>query len=181
MRPAAPCTLLLHPPLPPQAALEKLGVPTRVQSAIEMKEVAEPYIRRRAIRQLETGHVVIFGAGTGNPYFTTDTAAALRAAEMNAEVFLKVGLNPACALRALRSALCAAGTVLFGARCASLCCAGRLLQHAATAAVAHALITCNHALTTGDQGGWHLPYRFADPVKHPEAKRCKKLSCRCTH
>lgn len=72
-----------------QAALEKVGVPTRVQSAIEMKEVAEPYIRRRAIRQLETGHVVIFGAGTGNPYFTTDTAAALRAAEMNAEVFLK--------------------------------------------------------------------------------------------
>ncbi|GBF98969.1 uridylate kinase [Raphidocelis subcapitata] len=72
-----------------QAALEKMGVPTRVQSAIEMKEVAEPYIRRRAIRQLETGHVVIFGAGTGNPYFTTDTAAALRAAEMNAEVFLK--------------------------------------------------------------------------------------------
>jgi uridylate kinase len=72
-----------------QAALEKSGVPARVQSAIEMKEVAEPYIRRRAIRQLEAGHVVIFGAGTGNPYFTTDTAAALRAAEMNAEVFLK--------------------------------------------------------------------------------------------
>ena len=72
-----------------QAALEKVGVPTRVQTAIEMKEVAEPYIRRRAIRQLEAGHVVIFGAGTGNPYFTTDTAAALRAAEVNAEVFLK--------------------------------------------------------------------------------------------
>ncbi|KAI8464249.1 MAG: uridylate kinase [Monoraphidium minutum] len=72
-----------------RAALEKLGVPTRVQTAIEMKEVAEPYIRRRAIRQLETGHVVIFGAGTGNPFFTTDTAAALRAAEVNAEVFLK--------------------------------------------------------------------------------------------
>ncbi|KAI8466060.1 MAG: Aspartate/glutamate/uridylate kinase [Monoraphidium minutum] len=72
-----------------QAALEKLGVPTRVQTAIEMKEVAEPYIRRRAIRHLESGRVVVFGAGTGNPYFTTDTAAALRAAEMNAEVFLK--------------------------------------------------------------------------------------------
>jgi hypothetical protein len=157
--PAAGCRC--RPPLPPpaatqparpQAALEKVGVPTRVQSAIEMKEVAEPYIRRRAIRQLETGHVVIFGAGTGacllllkqrgaalvlsgssswkamhaaacaaclrrqprradqpdpapllpppvppkgNPYFTTDTAAALRAAEMNAEVFLKVESAPA--------------------------------------------------------------------------------------
>jgi len=72
-----------------QAALENLGVPTRVQTAIEMREVAEPYIRRRAVRHLQNGNVVIFGAGTGNPYFTTDTAAALRAAEMNAEVFLK--------------------------------------------------------------------------------------------
>lgn len=69
--------------------MEKIGVTTRVQTAIEMREVAEPYIRRRAIRHLENGHVVIFGAGTGNPYFTTDTAAALRAAEVNAEVFLK--------------------------------------------------------------------------------------------
>ncbi|WIA08562.1 hypothetical protein OEZ86_011154 [Tetradesmus obliquus] len=72
-----------------QAALENLGITSRVQTAIEMREVAEPYIRRRAIRHLENGHVVIFGAGTGNPYFTTDTAAALRAAEVQAEVFLK--------------------------------------------------------------------------------------------
>ncbi len=72
-----------------QDALEKSGVFTRVQSAIEMQEVAEPYIRRRAMRHLEKGRVVIFGAGTGNPYFTTDTAASLRAMEINAEVILK--------------------------------------------------------------------------------------------
>jgi uridylate kinase len=72
-----------------QDALEKQGVVTRVQSAIEMQEIAEPYIRRRAVRHLEKGRVVIFGAGTGNPYFTTDTAASLRAAEINAEVILK--------------------------------------------------------------------------------------------
>jgi len=72
-----------------QDALEKVGVPTRVQSAIEMAEIAEPYIRRRAIRHLEKGRIVIFGAGTGNPYFTTDTAAALRAMEINAEVLMK--------------------------------------------------------------------------------------------
>ena len=72
-----------------QDALEKAGVPTRVQTAIEMHEIAEPYIRRRAIRHLEKGRVVIFGAGTGNPYFTTDTAAALRAMEINAEVLMK--------------------------------------------------------------------------------------------
>lgn len=72
-----------------QAAVENLGLTSRVQTAIEMREVAEPYIRRRAIRHLENGHVVIFGAGTGNPFFTTDTAAALRAAEIQAEVFLK--------------------------------------------------------------------------------------------
>jgi uridylate kinase len=72
-----------------QNALEKVGVLTRVQSAIEMKEVAEPFIRRRAIRHLEKGRVVIFAAGTGNPYFTTDTAAALRAMEIDAEVILK--------------------------------------------------------------------------------------------
>lgn len=72
-----------------QDALEKLGVSTRVQSAIAMQEVAEPYIRRRAMRHLEKGRVVIFGAGTGNPYFTTDTAASLRAMEINAEVILK--------------------------------------------------------------------------------------------
>lgn len=71
-----------------QAALEKLGVPTRVQTAITMAEVAEPYIRRRAIRHLEKGRVVIFGAGTGNPYFSTDTAAALRALEIDAELIL---------------------------------------------------------------------------------------------
>lgn len=72
-----------------QDALEKMGVDTRVQSAIEMREVAEPYIRRRAIRHLEKGRVVILGAGTGNPYFTTDTAASLRAMEIGAEVILK--------------------------------------------------------------------------------------------
>lgn len=72
-----------------QDALEKEGVPTRVQSAIEMAEIAEPYIRRRAIRHLEKGRIVIFGAGTGNPYFTTDTAASLRAMEINAEVLMK--------------------------------------------------------------------------------------------
>ncbi|KAJ7544363.1 hypothetical protein O6H91_09G075400 [Diphasiastrum complanatum] len=72
-----------------QASLESVGVPTRVQTAYKMSEVAEPYIRRRAIRHLEKGRVVIFGAGTGNPFFTTDTAAALRAAEINAEVLLK--------------------------------------------------------------------------------------------
>jgi uridylate kinase len=72
-----------------QDALEKIGVHTRVQTAIEMREVAEPYIRRRAIRHLEKGRVVIFAGGTGNPYFTTDTAASLRAMEVGAEVILK--------------------------------------------------------------------------------------------
>lgn len=72
-----------------QDALEKIGVMTRVQSAIAMSEVAEPYIRRRAMRHLEKGRVVIFGAGTGNPYFTTDTAASLRAMEIGADVILK--------------------------------------------------------------------------------------------
>ena len=72
-----------------QDALESLSVDTRVQTAIEMREVAEPYIRRRAIRHLEKGRVVIFAAGTGNPYFSTDTTAALRAAEIEAEVMLK--------------------------------------------------------------------------------------------
>jgi len=72
-----------------QDALERLGTITRVQTAIEMKEVAEPYIRRRATRHLEKGRIVIFGAGTGNPYFTTDTAAALRAMEIEADVLLK--------------------------------------------------------------------------------------------
>jgi|SRR5690554_2079440 uridylate kinase len=71
-----------------QDALENMDVVTRVQSAIEMRQVAEPYIRRRAIRHLEKGRVVIFGAGTGNPYFSTDTTAALRAAEIEAEVIL---------------------------------------------------------------------------------------------
>jgi uridylate kinase len=71
-----------------QDALENIGVPTRVQSSITMQQVAEPYIRRRAIRHLEKGRVVIFAAGTGNPYFSTDTTAALRAAEIEAEVIL---------------------------------------------------------------------------------------------
>jgi uridylate kinase len=72
-----------------QDALEKRGVETRVLSAIEMREIAEPYIRRRATRHLEKGRVVIFAAGTGNPYFTTDTAASLRAMEIGAEAILK--------------------------------------------------------------------------------------------
>lgn len=72
-----------------QAALEHIGVYTRLQSAIKMEQVAEPFIRRRAIRHLEKGRVVIFGAGTGNPYFTTDTAASLRAVEIEADVILK--------------------------------------------------------------------------------------------
>jgi uridylate kinase len=72
-----------------QDALEKLGVFTRVQSAIEMQQLAEPYIRRRAVRHLEKGRVVIFAAGTGNPYFTTDTAASLRAMEIHADVICK--------------------------------------------------------------------------------------------
>ena len=76
-----------------QDALEKLNVDTRVQSAIEMRQVAEPYIRRKAIRHLEKGRVVIFGAGTGNPYFSTDTTAALRAAEIEADVILMAKKN----------------------------------------------------------------------------------------
>ncbi|MDR0792813.1 MAG: UMP kinase, partial [Chitinophagaceae bacterium] len=72
-----------------QAMLEKIGVYTRLQSAIQMERVAEPYIRRRAIRHLEKGRVVIFGAGTGSPYFTTDTAGSLRAVEIKADVILK--------------------------------------------------------------------------------------------
>ena len=72
-----------------QNAIEKLGLETRVQSAIDMRELAEPYIRRKAIRHLEKGRIVIFAAGTGNPYFTTDTAAALRAMEIGAEVIMK--------------------------------------------------------------------------------------------
>ena len=71
-----------------QAALERIGLHTRVQSAVTMTEVAEPYIRRRAVRHLEKGRVVIFAAGTGNPYFTTDTAASLRALEIGADVLL---------------------------------------------------------------------------------------------
>ncbi len=72
-----------------QDALERIDIPTRVQTAIAMQEIAEPYIRRRAIRHLEKGRVVIFGAGSGNPFFTTDTTAALRAAEIDAEVIFK--------------------------------------------------------------------------------------------
>jgi uridylate kinase len=72
-----------------QSALEGLGVDTRLQSAIEMKQIAEPFIRRKAVRHLEKGRVVIFGAGTGNPFFTTDTAASLRAIEIEADVILK--------------------------------------------------------------------------------------------
>jgi uridylate kinase len=72
-----------------QSALESAGIKTRLQSAIEMKEIAEPYVRRRAMRHLEKGRVVIFGAGTGNPFFTTDSAASLRAIEINADVILK--------------------------------------------------------------------------------------------
>lgn len=71
-----------------QDALEQIGIPTRVQTAIEMRQIAEPYIRRRAVRHLEKGRVVIFASGTGNPFFSTDTTAALRAAEIEAEVIL---------------------------------------------------------------------------------------------
>ncbi|MGX6980085.1 UMP kinase [Vagococcus elongatus] len=76
-----------------QDVLENLGVPTRVQSSIEMRQIAEPYIRRRAIRHLEKGRVVIFAGGTGNPYFSTDTTAALRAAEIDADVILMAKNN----------------------------------------------------------------------------------------
>lgn len=72
-----------------QSALERLGVPTRVMTPFEIRQLAEPYIRRRAVRHLEKGRVVIFAGGTGNPFFTTDTAAALRAAEIEADVILK--------------------------------------------------------------------------------------------
>jgi len=72
-----------------QSALERIGVPTRLQSAIKMEQICEPFIRRKAVRHLEKNRVVIFGAGTGNPYFTTDTAATLRAIEIEAEVILK--------------------------------------------------------------------------------------------
>lgn len=72
-----------------QSALEAIGIKTRLQSAIKMEQIAEPYIKRRAVRHLEKGRVVIFGAGTGNPYFTTDTAASLRAIEVEADVILK--------------------------------------------------------------------------------------------
>ena len=72
-----------------QSALERIGVATRLQSAIKMEQICEPYIKRRAVRHLEKGRVVIFGAGTGNPYFTTDTAASLRAIEIEADVILK--------------------------------------------------------------------------------------------
>ena len=72
-----------------QSALESIEVPTRLQSAIEMKQIAEPFIRRKAVKHLEVGRVVIFGAGTGNPFFTTDTAASLRAIEVEADVILK--------------------------------------------------------------------------------------------
>lgn len=72
-----------------QDALEKMGIPTRVQSAIEISKLSEPYIRRRAVRHLEKGRIVIFAGGTGNPYFSTDTTAALRAVEINADVLLK--------------------------------------------------------------------------------------------
>jgi uridylate kinase len=72
-----------------QGALEDQGIPTRLQSAIKINEVAEPFIKRRAVRHLEKGRVVIFGGGTGNPYFTTDSAAVLRAIEINADVILK--------------------------------------------------------------------------------------------
>ena len=79
-----------------QDALENIGVITRVQSAIEMRQIAEPYIRRRAIRHLEKGRIVIFAAGSGNPYFSTDTAAALRAAEIEAEVILLAKKGDPC-------------------------------------------------------------------------------------
>ena len=75
-------------------ALEQLGVSVRVQTAIAMQEIAEPYIRNRAVRHLEKGRVVVFGCGTGNPFFSTDTAAALRAAEIDADIMMKPKKNP---------------------------------------------------------------------------------------
>ena len=87
-----------------QDALEQLKVFTRVQTAIEMREVAELYIRRRAVRHLEKGRVVIFGAGTGNPYFSTDTTAALRAAEIEADVILMLSAEPTASMTATRIA-----------------------------------------------------------------------------
>ncbi len=72
-----------------QSALEKTGLDTRLQTAIKMEQIAEPYIRRKAVRHLEKGRIVIFGAGTGNPYFTTDTAGSLRAIEINADIIMK--------------------------------------------------------------------------------------------
>lgn len=86
-----------------QDALEKLDVDTRVQTAIEMRQVAEPYIRRKAIRHMEKGRVVIFGAGTGNPYFSTDTTAALRAAEIEADVILMAKKVRMASMTAIRT------------------------------------------------------------------------------
>ena len=103
-------------------------VPTRVQTAIEMREIAEPYIRRRAIRHLERGRVVIFGGGTGNPFFTTDTAAALRAAELDAEAFFKATKVLSCHHRI---SSCCAGHAKPPARSVGpvgLCLAGRRLR-----------------------------------------------------
>ena len=87
-----------------QGALERAGAATRVQTAIEMRQIAEPYIRRRAMRHLERGRVVIFGAGTGNPFFTTDSAAALRAAEVGADALLKATKACSTATRAAPTA-----------------------------------------------------------------------------
>jgi uridylate kinase len=87
-----------------QDALEKKGIQTRVQTAISMHEVAEPYILRRAMRHLEKGRVVIFAAGSGNPYFTTDTAAVLRAKEIHAEILLKATKVNGCTIP-IRSAM----------------------------------------------------------------------------
>ena len=84
-----------------QDALESVGVPTRVQTAIEMRQIAEPYIRRKAIRHLEKGRVVIFSAGTGSPYFSTDTTAALRAAEMDADAILMAKKGAVCTASSL--------------------------------------------------------------------------------
>jgi uridylate kinase len=88
-----------------QEALERNGADTRVQSAIEVQEVAEPYIRRRAVRHLEKGRVVIFAAGTGNPYFTTDTAAALRALEIGAEAILMASTGWRASSTAIRASI----------------------------------------------------------------------------
>jgi hypothetical protein len=168
-----------------QAALEARDVPCRVQTAIEMREVAEPYIRRRAVSHLEARRVVIFGAGTGNPFFTTDTAAALRAAEVNAEVFLKATKVRVGGGRGRRGGQAArAGAALrcwLGPACA------RLTQRLPTSTRLHTTAPPARSLHTHHPPPTtrtHPPptqvdgVYDSDPVKNPEARRYERLSYR---